>query len=84
MAQTGSPPGRGLLTGLPSIAGIAGLRRRVRRESAAVDSPRKNLSLSEPPLPFSAKSRAGRDKLWGYLGPWLSEPLEGGAAEARP
>lgn len=34
--------------------------------------------LSALPLPFSAKSRAGRDKLWSHLGGWLAEPLDQG------
>lgn len=62
--------------------------------SRQVEALRKNLSasaqsgglsaqsggLSALPLPFSAKSRAGRDKLWGHLGGWLAEPLDQGEA----
>lgn len=33
------------------------------------------LGLAEPPLPFSSKTRAGRDGLWRQLGAWLAEPL---------
>ena len=57
--------------------------------SRQVETLRKNLSASVPPLPFSAKSRAGRDALWSQLGGWLTEPLgetpaPGEAGTGRP
>jgi GTP-binding protein len=55
--------------------------------SRQVAALRKNLSgsalstgLSALPLPFSAKSRVGRDSLWGQLRGWLAEPLDQGEA----
>lgn len=60
--------------------------------SRQVAALRKNLSgsaqsrgLSALPLPFSAKSRTGRDALWGHLRGWLAEPLDQGeAGKQRP
>jgi GTP-binding protein len=39
---------------------------------------REGLALDEPPLPFSAKTRAGRGGLWQRLEGWLAEPLAAG------
>lgn len=33
----------------------------------------KQLDMPSPPLPFSAKTRAGRDELWSLLADWLAE-----------
>ena len=53
--------------------------------SRQVEILRRNLKASTPPLPFSAKSNAGRDVLWSQLNGWLAEPLDQGKAGAgRP
>ena len=50
--------------------------------SRQVETLRRNLKATAPPLPFSAKSSAGRDVLWGQLNGWLAEPLVQGKAGA--
>ena len=50
--------------------------------SRQVETLRRNLKATAPPLPFSAKSSAGRDVLWGQLNGWLAEPPAARGASA--
>lgn len=53
-------------------------RSHVSRQLGAI---RKELAAPAAPLPFSVKSRAGRDTLWSELGGWLAEPLGSEASQ---